>query len=74
MLLQVIMGGGRNYFTLANSTNSTGKRLDEDLILKWKTDKEKISGQTAKYITNKEELLKTDMSKVDFLLGKSSNT
>lgn len=64
------MGGGRDYFTLVNST---GKRSDEDLITKWKNDKQKrFAGKTAKYITNREELLNTDMSKVDFVLGKSS--
>lgn len=52
--------------------NSTGERADEDLIAKWKNDKHKrFAGKTAKYVTNRDELLNADMSKVDFVLGNS---
>lgn len=64
------MGGGRDYFTMKGE-NSTGKRLDEDLIVNWKNDKQtRFVNSIAKYVTNKQELMKTNMSKVDFLLGK----
>lgn len=66
---QVIMGGGRDYFT-KKGDNSTGKRSDEDLIIKWKNDKQnRFSGKNAKYVTNKEELMNTNMLEVDFVLG-----
>ncbi|VVC29116.1 Alkaline-phosphatase-like, core domain,Alkaline phosphatase-like, alpha/beta/alpha,Alkaline [Cinara cedri] len=66
---KVIMGGGRNKFVMRGQ-NSTGERSDEDLIVKWKNDKQnRFAGKTAKYLTNKDELLNTDMSKVDFVLG-----
>lgn len=63
------MGGGRDYFT-KKGENSTGKRSDEDLIIKWKNDKQnRFSGKSAKYVTNKEELMNTNMLEVDFVLG-----
>lgn len=63
------MGGGRNYFTMKR-TNSTGKRLDEDLVKNWMNDKQtRFNDKTAKYVTNKKELMSTDMSNVDFVLG-----
>lgn len=63
------MGGGRDYFTKKRD-NFTGMRSDEDLILNWKKDKEnRFSGKGAKYVTNKEELMNTSMSEVDFVLG-----
>lgn len=53
--------------------NSTGERTDEDLIVKWKNDKHKrFADKTAKYLTNRDELLNADMSKVDFVLGNLS--
>jgi len=64
------MGGGRNNF-MKKGENSTGKRHDEDLIQNWKNDKKtRFSDQIAKYITTRQELLETDMSKTDFVLGK----
>ncbi|XP_025202610.1 membrane-bound alkaline phosphatase-like [Melanaphis sacchari] len=67
---KVIMGGGRDYFTKRGISNSTGKRHDEDLVLKWKNDKKtRFGDKIAKYITTREELMKTDMSQTDFVLG-----
>jgi len=64
------MGGGRDKFEL-RGINSTGDRSDEDLVLNWKQDKKnRFANKTAKYVTNREELLQTDMTKVDFVLGK----
>ncbi|XP_050431794.1 membrane-bound alkaline phosphatase-like [Adelges cooleyi] len=66
---KVIMGGGRNKL-MRKKTNSSGERNDEDLLDKWMADKqERFHGKTAKYITTRKELLTTDMSKTDFLLG-----
>ncbi|XP_026808453.1 membrane-bound alkaline phosphatase-like [Rhopalosiphum maidis] len=66
---KVIMGGGRDNF-MKKEVNSTGKRNDEDLVLNWKNDKKtRFADKVAKYITNREELMKTDMSKTDFVLG-----
>lgn len=63
------MGGGREKFMM-QSNNSSGNRSDEDLILNWKNDKQnRFNNKTAKYITNRNELINTDMSKVDFVLG-----
>lgn len=68
------MGGGRDYFT-KKGVNSTGKRMDEDLVANWKNDKlKRFSGKTAAYVTNAKELMDTDMSKVDFVLGKRPRT
>lgn len=64
------MGGGRNNF-MKQGVNSTGKRHDEDLIQNWKNDKKtRFGDKIAKYVTNRQELLETDMSKTDFVLGK----
>jgi alkaline phosphatase len=66
------MGGGRDNF-MKKEVNSTGKRNDEDLVLNWKNDKKtRFGDKIAKYITNREELMKTDMSKTDFVLGKNN--
>ncbi|CAH1725914.1 unnamed protein product [Aphis gossypii] len=66
---KVIMGGGRDNF-MKQGLNSTGKRQDEDLILNWKNDKKtRFGDKVAKYITTREELKTTDMSKTDFVLG-----
>ncbi|XP_060833889.1 membrane-bound alkaline phosphatase-like [Rhopalosiphum padi] len=66
---KVIMGGGRDNF-MKKEVNSTGKRNDEDLVLNWMNDKKtRFGDKIAKYITNREELMKTDMSKTDFVLG-----
>lgn len=63
------MGGGQDYFMM-HSNNSSGHRSDEDLIQNWKNDKQnRFNGKTAKYVTNREELMNADMSKVDFILG-----
>lgn len=64
------MGGGRNYFMMKGE-NSTGKRLDECLVSNWKNDKKtRFGDKTATYVTNKQELMNTNMSEVDFVLGK----
>jgi len=66
---KVIMGGGRDNF-LKKEANSTGKRIDEDLVINWKNDKQtRFGDKIAKYLTTREELIKTDMSKTDFVLG-----
>ncbi|XP_015365193.1 PREDICTED: membrane-bound alkaline phosphatase-like [Diuraphis noxia] len=66
---KVIMGGGRNNF-MKKGDNSTGKRHDEDLIQNWKKDKKtRFSDKIAKYVTTRQELLETDMSQTDFVLG-----
>lgn len=63
------MGGGSKKF-LMKGNNSIGERSDEDLVLNWTNDKKnRFGGKTAKYITNRDQLLSTDMSKVDFVLG-----
>lgn len=54
-----------------SGANSTGKRSDEDLVANWKNDKaNRFADKTAAYVTNARELMDTDMSKVDFVLGK----
>lgn len=64
------MGGGRGKF-MKEGVNSTGERHDEDLIENWKNDKKtRFGDKTAKYLTTRQELLETDMSKTDFVLGK----
>lgn len=65
------MGGGRDNF-MKQGVNSTGKRSDEDLIAKWKNDKlTRFGNETVtSYLTNRDELMKADMSEVDFVLGK----
>lgn len=66
------MGGGRNKFEL-RGINSTGERSDEDLVLNWKQDKRnRFANMTAEYVTNREELMQTDLAKVDFVLGKNN--
>lgn len=66
---KVIMGGGRDYFTM-KGVNSTGKRSDEDLVANWRKDKlNRFADKTAAYVTNAQELKDADMSKVDFVLG-----
>ncbi|CAI6351944.1 unnamed protein product [Macrosiphum euphorbiae] len=66
---KVIMGGGQNNF-MKQGVNSTGKRHDEDLIQNWKNDKKtRFGDKIAKYVTTRQELLETDMSKTDFVLG-----
>lgn len=63
------MGGGRNKF-LMSGNNSTGQRADEDLILKWRNDKQdRFAGKTAKYLTDRDQLMDADVSKIDFVLG-----
>jgi alkaline phosphatase len=70
--LQVILGGGRSKFLFKESDNSTGERLDENLIDVWKNNKlNRFPGQTTKYVTNREELMNVNASKVDYLLGKT---
>jgi len=66
------MGGGTDKFKM-KSANTTGERLDEDLVLKWQNDKQKrFNDKSAKYVKNREELLNTDTSRVDFILGNCS--
>lgn len=63
------MGGGTDKFT-KKGANTTGERSDEDLVLNWQNDKQKrFNDKIAKYVKNREELLNTDMSRVDFVLG-----
>ncbi|XP_025413941.1 membrane-bound alkaline phosphatase-like [Sipha flava] len=67
---KVILGGGRSKFLFKESDNSTGERLDENLIDVWKNNKlNRFPGQTTKYVTNREELMNVNASKVDYLLG-----
>jgi len=67
------MGGGRDNFMMKGD-NSTGKRSDEDLVLNWKNDKKtRFGDKIAKYVTNREELINTDMSKTDFVLGNTTD-
>ncbi|XP_050540538.1 membrane-bound alkaline phosphatase-like [Daktulosphaira vitifoliae] len=66
---RVIMGGGRSKF-LMKRTNTTYERSDEDLVLRWKNDKKtRVKEENAVYVTNREDLLKIDISNVDYLLG-----
>jgi len=65
------MGGGRDNL-MKEGLNSTGKRKDEDLIQYWKNDKiTRFGDKVAKYVTTREELMNTDMSTTDFVLGKT---
>lgn len=49
--------------------------MDENLIDVWKNDKlNRFPGQTAKYVTSREELMNVNTSKVDHLLGKTVKT
>ncbi|XP_050431792.1 membrane-bound alkaline phosphatase-like [Adelges cooleyi] len=65
---KVIMGGGRNKFLLKNG--KTAERSDVDLVVQWKEDKkERFENENAVYMTNREELMTTDTSNVDHLLG-----
>jgi len=66
------MGGGRDKLMM-QGVNSTGIRSDEDLIISWKNDKQtRFSDKISKYVTTRDELAKTDMTKTDFVLGKNN--
>ena len=72
-LPQVIMGGGRRNMlpkTMRDEEESkNGYRRDgRNLINEWREDKERRGGHT-RYVWNRDELLKTNFSDVDFLLG-----
>lgn len=65
--MQVILGGGQSKFFLKES-DKQGSRKDMDLVEYWKNDK-KTRGSSAHYIEEREQLLKIDPSKTDYLLG-----
>lgn len=66
------MGGGRDKL-VKQGVNSTGIRSDEDLVISWKNDKRtRFSDKISKYVTNRDELVKTDMTKTDFVLGENN--
>ena len=66
------MGGGRNKFLPKNITLSMhgeGSRLDEDLVQRWKIDKDSRR-VNATYVTNVNDLNNLNLDEVDYLLGK----
>lgn len=66
------MGGGRDKL-VKQGVNSTGIRSDEDLVISWKNDKiTRFGDKISKYVTNRDELVKTDMTKTDFVLGENN--
>ncbi|XP_055371341.1 membrane-bound alkaline phosphatase-like [Condylostylus longicornis] len=69
---KVILGGGRSLFlneSMRGEEGETGTRQDgKNLIQEWLDDKKK-QNINAKYIWNRKELLSTDTSKIDYLLG-----
>lgn len=64
------MGGGRS--KLLPQTTSGGQRADgENLVQVWSADKrQRFGNANAVYVTDRKQLMDTDMSKVDFVLGK----
>ncbi|MGL6312906.1 alkaline phosphatase [Vibrio sp. WXL103] len=62
--MDVILGGGRNYFTLNTGLFSPGKREDEDLTELWQA-----RNQNGAYITTRDELYALNVAEYDSLLG-----
>ncbi|XP_014242299.1 alkaline phosphatase [Cimex lectularius] len=65
--INVIMGGGRDYFLLKDSNSviyPSGKRIDTDLVEAWKAGKNK-----AHFITSKKELENLNPLETDYVLG-----
>lgn len=69
--LKVILGGGRRVFrntTVLDEEGRAGLRRDgRDLIKEWVDERSK-NGR-AKYVWNKRDLMSTDLSNTDYLLG-----
>ncbi|XP_067659275.1 alkaline phosphatase, tissue-nonspecific isozyme-like isoform X2 [Haliotis asinina] len=72
--IQVILGGGRRAFMMANQTdpetNGTSRhRQDQrDLIKEW-LYQSSIGGKSARYVWNKQQLADIDPQTTDYLLG-----
>lgn len=70
--VKVLLGGGRSKFRPYNAVDEEGQRGErrdgENLIDKWKEDKEKRKAE-ARYVWNREQLLHTDPVKTEYLLG-----
>nr|XP_971418.1 PREDICTED: membrane-bound alkaline phosphatase [Tribolium castaneum] len=70
--LNVILGGGRSNFIPQGEKDEDGfegHRLDKvNLIEQWLVQKKEM-GYNAKYVWNREGLLKTDYNQTDYLLG-----
>ncbi|XP_037938274.1 membrane-bound alkaline phosphatase-like [Teleopsis dalmanni] len=75
--LRVIMGGGRRNFineTELDESDIEGRRTDgRNLIEEWLTEK-KERNVRGEYVWHKQDLLATDLSKVDYLLGLFSSS
>ncbi|NXS57093.1 PPBT protein, partial [Brachypteracias leptosomus] len=76
--IEVILGGGRKYMFPKNASDveyphedkHRGTRLDRrDLVQAWHNAKP--PGKVAKYVWHRRDLLALNLSRVDFLLGKS---
>lgn len=60
---------------LLNDTDHKGSRMDVDLVQLWKEDKAKRFGNgKASYVENRDQLLKVDASKTEYLLGKCTTS
>lgn len=72
--LQVLLGGGRSKFIPNNAMDEEGQKGErhdgENLIEQWKLDKRKREAN-ARYVWNRDQLLHTDPTKTDYLLGMS---
>ncbi|XP_052082884.1 alkaline phosphatase, tissue-nonspecific isozyme-like isoform X1 [Mytilus californianus] len=74
--MQVILGGGRQYFMTNTSVDPETKKVNSakgrrdglDLIQMWKLDKEE-RGATYKYVWNNSDFNAIDPAKTDYLLG-----
>lgn len=75
--LRVIMGGGRRNFinaTVEDEDGEPGKREDgRNLIEDWLEDKLQ-NDASARYVSNKRDLLRTNLKKTDYLLGLFSSS
>ncbi|WP_264875756.1 alkaline phosphatase [Vibrio agarivorans] len=62
--MNVILGGGLDYFTMKDGMFSSGKREDTDLVQVWRDQNE-----NGAYVTTRDELAEVDLSEHDTLLG-----
>ncbi len=62
--MDVILGGGRNFFEMKDGFFSPGQREDEDLTVLWQERNE-----NGAYVTTRDELAALDLSQQETLLG-----
>lgn len=71
--MQIILGGGRQVFEAATDNGTTMwpcKRGDnKDLVSAWMTEKSS-RGLSGAFLQNRQDLLKVDLHKNDYILGK----